>query len=117
MTEGAEVLRGEGDSPGCIKPVAMLETLDEAPLGGEDIDIAKARAVGFERLTLLVESVGDDDIVADGLDVEGDVVAGQEGIGEGFVVIVVVVVEVAAVVILIVGVESYGVKGLHSKLS
>ena len=59
-----------------VEQVAMLEALDEAALGGEDVDIAKAWAVGFERLTLLVESVGDDDIIADGLDVEGNVVGG-----------------------------------------
>jgi hypothetical protein len=54
----------------------MLEALEKAALGGEDVDIAKAWAVGFARLTLLVESVGDDDIVADGLDVERNVVGG-----------------------------------------
>jgi hypothetical protein len=32
--------------------------LDKAALGGEDIDIAKAWAVGVVRLTLLVESIG-----------------------------------------------------------
>jgi hypothetical protein len=69
----------------------MLKALDKATLCGEDVDIAKAWAIGFERLTLLVESVGDDDIVADGLDVERNVVAGQETIGEGFIVIAVVI--------------------------
>jgi hypothetical protein len=76
VTEGAEVLRGKGYAPGSVEPVAMLEALEKAALGGEDVDIAKARAVGFARLTLLVESVGDDDIVADGLDVERNVVGG-----------------------------------------
>ena len=92
MTEGAEVLRGEGDSPGCVEPVTMLEALDKATLGGEDVDIAKSWAVGFERLTLLVENIGDDNVVTDGLDVERNVVAGQETINEGFIVIAVVVV-------------------------
>jgi hypothetical protein len=36
--------------------------LDKAALGGEDIDIAKAWAVGVVRLTLPVKSIGEDDI-------------------------------------------------------
>ena len=72
-----------------------------------------------------MESIGDDDIVTDGLDVERNIVAGQETIGEGSIVIVVVVVPIPVVVpvlvisvavvmtvvlIMIVGVKSYGVK-------
>ena len=113
MTDSAEVLRSESYSPGSVEPVAMLEALDKTTLGGEDVDIAKAWAVGFERLTLLVENIGDDNVVTDGLDVERNVVAGQETIGEGFTVIAVVVVvliAVAVVLILIVRVESYAVK-------
>jgi len=115
VTDSAEVLRGEGYSPGSVEPIAMLEALDKTPLGGEDVDIAKAWAVGFERLTPLVENIGDDNVVTDGLDVERNVVAGQETIGEGFIVIAVVVliavvIAVAVVLILIVRVESYAVK-------
>ena len=113
VTESAKVLRSKRYSPGSVEPVPMLEALDKTTFGGEDVDIAKAWAVGFERLTLLVESVGDDNVVTYGLDVERKVIAGQETIGEGFMVIVVVVVvlvAIAVVVILIVRVESYGVK-------
>jgi hypothetical protein len=101
VTESAEVLRSKGYSPGSVKPVTMLEALDKAPLGGEDVDIAKAWAVGFERLTLLMESIGDDNIVTYGLDVEGNVVGGQETIGEGSIVIAVVVVVVVSVAVAI----------------
>jgi len=95
----------------------MFKALDKTTLGGEDVDIAKAWAIGFERLTLLVENIGDDNVVTDGLDVERNVVAGQETIGEGFIVIAVVVVvlimvaiAVAVVLVLIVRVETCGVK-------
>ena len=111
VTESAKVLRSKRYSPGSVEPVAMLESLDKTTLGREDVDIAKARAVGFERLTLLVESVGDDNVVTYALDVERNVIAGQETIGEGFIVIVVVVlVAIAVIGILVVWVESYGVK-------
>jgi hypothetical protein len=119
VTESTEVLRSEGCSPGSVEPVTVFEALDKAALRGEDVDIAKAWAVGFERLTLLVENIGDDDIVAYGLDVEGYIVGGEETICEGFIVIAVVVVVVvvvlvavaiAVVLILIVRVESYRVK-------
>ncbi len=109
VTDSAEVLRSESYSPGSVEPVAMLEALDKTTFGGEDVDIAKPWAVGFERLTLLVENIGDDNVVTDGLDVERNVVAGQETIGEDFIVVVVVI-AVGVVLILIVRVESYAVK-------
>jgi len=60
----------------------MLETLQELTGGTENVHEAKSRAVGFKARTFLVEHIGDDNIVADGLHVKRHIVARQALIHE-----------------------------------
>ncbi len=61
----------------------MFEAVKEPAAGGEDVDEAQAGSCGYSSLAWLVKGEGDDDVVADGLDVEGHKVTGKKIIGEG----------------------------------
>jgi hypothetical protein len=88
VAENAEVERRESYAPGRVEPVAVFEALKKSSIGGEDINVAQAGTIGFERVAFLVEDVGDDDVVPDGLDVEGHEIPGQTIVGECLVTFV-----------------------------
>ena len=46
---GAEVERGEGYSPGGVKPGAVFEAAEELAGGAEDVDVARGRDHRFQR--------------------------------------------------------------------
>ena len=83
MAVDAEVERSEGYAPGRVEPVAVFEAAQKSAIGGEDIDEAQAWTVGFKGLAFLVEDEGDDDVVADGLDIEGHKVPGKTIVAKG----------------------------------
>jgi hypothetical protein len=82
----AEVERREGYAPRCIEPVSVFETFKELTIGGKDVDVPEAGAVGFQGVAFLVEDEGDDDVVTDGLDVEGHEVPRKTIVREGLFV-------------------------------
>ena len=61
----------------------MFEAVKESAAGGEDVDEPKAGSCGYRSVAFLVKDEGDDDVVTDGLDVEGHKVTGKKIIGEG----------------------------------
>lgn len=86
-----EVERREGYAPGRIEPVSVFEASKELTIGGEDVDVPEAGAIGFQRVAFLVEDEGDDDVVTDGLHVEGHEVPRKTIVREGLFVSVAVV--------------------------
>ena len=78
---------------------------------GEDIDKAKTGAVGFEGLALFVKNIGHDNVIADGLHVEGYEIAGKLFVHEGFVLASKAIL-VKAVAVGIVRFELYAVEGV-----
>ena len=91
VAKDAEVERREGYAPGRIEPVSVFEAFKELTIGGEDVDVPEAGAIGFQGVAFLVEDEGDDDVVTDGLDVEGHEVPRKTIVREGFLVFVAVV--------------------------
>jgi hypothetical protein len=89
VAKGSKVERPEGYAPGRVEPVAVFDAPKELAIGGEDIDVAEAGAIGFEWVAFLVENEGDDDVVTDGLDVEGHEVSRKALVDEGLVSVVV----------------------------
>ena len=85
----AEVKRGESYAPGGIEPVSVFEASEKLTIGREDVDVPEAGAIGFQGVAFLVEDEGDDDVVTDGLDVEGHEVPRKALVDEGLVSIVV----------------------------
>src|SRR5436309_1963997 len=77
MAEASEVKRSKNHAPWSVQPIAVLETPQEQTSGTINVHEAKSRAVGFKARTFLVEHIGDDNIVADGLHVERYVGARQ----------------------------------------
>jgi hypothetical protein len=63
VAKGSKVERPEGYAPGRVEPVAVFDAPKELAIGGEDIDVAEAGAIGFEWVAFLVENEGDDDVV------------------------------------------------------
>ena len=87
VAEAAEIKWRQRNAPRSIQPVAMLKTPQESSRGTVDIHIAQAGAIGFELRVSLVQDIGHDDVIADGLNVEGHEVAWQALIGEWPVVV------------------------------
>src|SRR6266404_942761 len=77
MAEASKIKRSHGHAPRSVQPITVLETLQELTGGTENVHEAKSRAVGFKARTFLVEHIGDDNIVADGLHVKRHIVARQ----------------------------------------
>ena len=117
MTVEAEVQRSERYSPGSVEPVAVFEALEQLAPGGIDIDEAQAGAGSFEGIAGEVQGVGDDDVVANGLDIEGDEVGRQTIVRERLVVVfeealVVGMAPVVITVVIVVALQLYGLEGI-----
>ncbi len=94
MTEAPEIEWSQSHAPRSVQPITVLETLQELTSGTINVHEAKSRAVGFKARTFLVEHIGDDNIVADGLHVKRHIVVRQvlihERIFSGAAVIMIV---------------------------
>src|SRR5882672_1565 len=77
MAEASEIEWSHSNAPWSVQPIAVLEALQELASGTINVHEAKSRAVGFKARTFLVEHIGDDNIVADGLHVKRHIVARQ----------------------------------------
>ena len=84
VAKDAEVEGREGYAHGRVEPVPVFETAKKSAIGGEDVDVPEAGSVGFKGVAFLVEDKGDDDVVTDGLYVEGHKVPGKTIVGKGF---------------------------------
>jgi hypothetical protein len=58
----AEVERREGYTPGRIQPVSVFEASKELTIGGEDVDVPEAGAIGLQGVAFLVEDERHDDV-------------------------------------------------------
>src|SRR5580698_7107886 len=83
MAESAEIERGQRDAPGRIEPVAVFQALQQCPRSRVDVNETQSRPVGFMRIVALMQGIGYDDIVADGLHIEWDVAPWQPQVLEG----------------------------------
>src|SRR5258708_32684882 len=82
---GGEVSEMEGrqsHTPRSIQPITVLKTPQELARGSKYVYEPQAWAVGFKARTFLVEHIGNDNVVANRLDVEGHVIARQVVIRE-----------------------------------
>src|SRR5882757_70533 len=82
MAEASEIKRSKSHAPRSVQPITVIETLQELTGGTKNVHEAKYRAVSFKARTFLVEHIGDDNIVADGLHVKRHIVARQALIHE-----------------------------------
>src|SRR5213080_4205547 len=93
MAEASEVKRSKSHAPRSVQPITVFDALQEAARGSINVHKAQARTVGFKRRTFLVEHIGDDYVVADGLHVKRHIVVRQvlirERIFSGVAVIVI----------------------------
>lgn len=64
----------------------MFEAAQKSAIGGEDIDEAQAWTVGFKGLAFFMQDEGDNDVVADGLDIEGNKIPGKTIVAKGPVI-------------------------------
>jgi hypothetical protein len=80
MAVEAEVLRGKGDSPWHVEEVSVLKALDESTVRAIDVDVAEAGT--GDPMTVLCQGIGNDDVVANGLDIERCEVVGELGVSE-----------------------------------
>jgi hypothetical protein len=78
VAKDPEVERSEGYAPGRIEPVSVFEAFKELTIGGEDVDVPQTGAIGFLRVAFLLQNEGDDDVVTDGLHVEGHEAQSQD---------------------------------------
>ena len=97
VAEASKVERSKRHSPGRVEPIAMLETAEQLASRGIDINEAKAGAGSFKGVSGKVQSIGNDEVVSNGLYVEGHEVAGEMSVSEWPVVIVVVIGEAIVV--------------------
>ena len=75
----------------------MLKTAEQCASRGIDVNEAKAGAGSFKRIAGKVQSVGNDEVVSNGLYIEGHEVTGEVAVSEWQVVIVVVIGEAIVV--------------------
>jgi len=97
VAEASKVERSKRHSPRCVEPIAMLETAEQLASRGIDINEAKAGTGSFKGVSGKVQSIGNDEVVSNGLYVEGHEVAGEMAVSERQVVIVVVIGEAIVV--------------------
>src|SRR3984957_4359908 len=86
VAKDAEVERRKSYAPGRIEPISVFEAFKELTIGGEDVDVPETGAISFQGIAFLVEDEGDDDVVTDGLNVEGHEVPRKTIVGEGLFV-------------------------------
>src|SRR5882724_3303920 len=67
VTEPSEIKGSQSDTPRSVQPINVFETAHETTCGTVNVHKAQARSVRFEDRTLLVQHIGDDDIVANSL--------------------------------------------------
>src|ERR1700761_9458881 len=87
VAEAAEIKRSQRNAPWSIQPVAVFETPQELSRGAVDIHIAQARPIGFELRAVLVQDVGHDNVVADGLRIERHEITWQALVDKWFIAI------------------------------
>ncbi len=75
MAEASEIEGSQSHTPRSIQPITVLETLQELAGGSIYVHESQAWAVGFKARTFLVEHIGNDNVIANRLDVEGHVIA------------------------------------------
>src|SRR5580693_2792296 len=63
VAEASEIEWSQCHTPRSIEPIAMLEAPQKLPGGAVNIDMAQPRAVGFKRLSFLMERIGNDNVV------------------------------------------------------
>jgi len=73
----AEVSGCECETPGGVQERSVLEAVEELSAGGEDVDESPAGSVDFVMTGSILLGVGDVDVAADVLDVEGSVSLGH----------------------------------------
>src|SRR5260370_41987383 len=88
MAELAEVSRSQHYAPGSIEPVTVLQTLEQAAMGVEDVHKSQSRSTHRIVLGRILLGIGDVDVGTNGLNVEGRKAIADALIRESSVVIV-----------------------------
>src|SRR5258708_34785161 len=70
VAEASEVERSQSYAPRSVEPISVFETHQELACRTIDVHKAQAWTVAFEGRTFLVQHIGDNNIVADGLHIE-----------------------------------------------
>src|SRR5258708_33607585 len=82
VAEVSEIEGSQSHTPRSIQPITVLKTLQELARGSKYVHEPQAWAVGFKARTFFVEHIGNDNVIANRLDVEGYVIARQVVIRE-----------------------------------
>ncbi len=68
MAKASKVERGQGHTLRSVQPISMFQTKHELPRRFVDVHEPQSRPIGFKLRSFLMEHIGHDNVVADGLD-------------------------------------------------